>query len=135
MRPVFTLALCLLLTPLSLSAQDDDFPLARPPPVQHTDDIVPQSASDIAPGTGVAPAKTTGFIPEGEAPEPQVRIIDRGDRMIEEYRVNGKLYMVRIIPRIGIPYYLIDTDGDGAYDMRTTDLDSMAVPMWVIYSW
>jgi hypothetical protein len=43
---------------------------------------------------------------------------------------------VRIVPEVGKPYYLVDTDGDGQMDKRTDDLaDNMLVPSWVIYSW
>ena len=117
----------LLLIPTTGVTQDDDFPLARPPPVEELPPALPP------PDT---PAPTTsGYIPEGETPEPKVTIVHRANAVVEEYRINGKLYMVRVIPRIGIPYFLIDTTGDGNYDMRTTDLDGPSVPMWVIYSW
>lgn len=36
----------------------------------------------------------------------QVTIIQRGEDKIEEHRVNGELYMIKVIPRIGPPYYL-----------------------------
>jgi hypothetical protein len=32
---------------------------------------------------------------------------------VEEYRMNGVLYMVKVTPTVGPPYYLIDTTGDG----------------------
>lgn len=105
----------------------DDFPLAKPPPVRELPPPLPQPET---------PAPTTsGYIPDGEVPEPKVRIVHRANAVVEEYRVNGKLYMIRVIPRFGLPYYLVDTTGDGNYDMRTTDLDGPTVPMWVIYSW
>lgn len=119
------LQLLLLLVIAGAATADDDFPLAKPPPV-----------TPAPPPPADTPAPTTrGYVPADEAPEPEVRIIDRGDALIEEYRVNGRLYMVRIIPRFGLPYYLVDTNGDGSFDMRTNDLDSISTPMWVIYSW
>lgn len=121
----YPLLILFLLTLGSTAQADDDFPLAKPPPVTPA----PAPPTD-------SPAPTTrGYVPDGEEPEPQVRIIDRGDAMVEEYRINGRLYMVHIIPRWGIPYYLVDTNGDGSYDMRSNDLDSISTPMWVIYSW
>jgi len=64
--------------------------------------------------------------------EPQVTIIRRGEDKVEEFRVNGKLYMVKVTPPHGVPYYLIDDKGDGQM-MRQTPLDSgLRVPMWVI---
>lgn len=76
--------------------------------------------------------------PEGEsgAVEPEVTIIRREGGTIQEYRFNGRLYMVKVQPDKGIAYYLIDTDGDGELDVRYNDLhDNIMVPGWVIYSW
>ena len=38
--------------------------------------------------------------------ETQVTIIKRGEDTVEEHRVNGELLMIKVIPRIGPPYYL-----------------------------
>jgi len=64
--------------------------------------------------------------------EPQVTITKRGNDRVEEYRLNGKLYMLKVTPPHGVPYYLIDEKGDGAM-ARQNPLDSgLRVPMWVI---
>ena len=36
--------------------------------------------------------------------------------MIEEYRVAGQLTVVKITPRRGPTYYLVDSNGDGKLD-------------------
>lgn len=41
-----------------------------------------------------------------QLPEAEVTIIRRGQDIIEEHRVNGELLMIKVIPRIGPPYYL-----------------------------
>ena len=64
--------------------------------------------------------------------EPQVTIIKRGDDKVEEFRMNGKLYRIKVTPPHGTPYYLIDERGDGKFS-RHDSLDSgLRVPMWVI---
>ena len=64
--------------------------------------------------------------------EPQVTIIKRGADTVEEYRIGGKLYMVKVTPPHGKPYYLIDERGDGRFT-RQESLDSgIRPPMWVI---
>jgi hypothetical protein len=69
------------------------------------------------------------------AVEPQVTILKRGTDTVEEYRIGGKLYMIKITPVTGRPYYLVDHKGDGqfarqdAFDARTRP------PMWVIHTW
>jgi len=67
------------------------------------------------------------------APEPEVRIIQKGDNKIEEYRLNGRLYMVKVTPSIGLPYYLMDTDGTG--QMRQVNPSQrVIIPRWVLIS-
>jgi hypothetical protein len=67
--------------------------------------------------------------------EPEVRIIRRGEDMIEEYRSGGRLYMVRITPAKGRPYYLIDSDGSGILDTRREALEPAELVKWRIFSW
>ena len=72
----------------------------------------------------------------GEAIEPDIRIIQREDETITEYRVNGRLYMIKVVPSIGKPYFLIDQDGDGQMESRLSDIyQDLAVPQWVFFSW
>lgn len=65
--------------------------------------------------------------------EPPVTIIQQAEQTVEEYRANGKLYMIKIIPKIGVPYYLVDDLGDGKF-ARQESLDSgVRMPRWVIH--
>lgn len=74
--------------------------------------------------------------PVGESFEPEVRIIKRKDETVHEYRVNGQLYMVKVVPANGPAYYLVDQDGDGSLDSPGDQLDPMlVVPRWVIHRW
>jgi hypothetical protein len=68
--------------------------------------------------------------------EPEVRIIRREKETVEEFRIAGQLYMMRVTPVGGsTPYYLVDYFGDGNF-ARTASFDSgVRVPMWVIRSW
>lgn len=45
------------------------------------------------------------ILPDPEL-ETHVTIIKRGEDTIEEHRINGELLMIKVIPRIGPPYYL-----------------------------
>lgn len=66
--------------------------------------------------------------------EPEVKIIKQTDQTIEEYRVGGKLYMIKVTPKYGPPYYLVDDKGDGKF-ARQESLDSgFRVPRWIIKS-
>ena len=66
--------------------------------------------------------------------EPEVTIVKQSDLAIEEYRSGGRIYMIKVIPKVGPPYYLIDQRGDGKF-ARQESLDSgFRVPQWVIHS-
>jgi len=67
--------------------------------------------------------------------EPQITIIQRGGDKVEEFRMRGRLYMVRVTPPGGTPYLLIDQKGDGQFSTPTqgpADAHNLSVPMWVI---
>jgi len=76
-----------------------------------------------------------GSLESGEQIEPQITIIRQEDKIIEEYRVNNNLYMIKVTPVTGMPYYLIDFDGDGKLDVRKNELDDVIVPQWVLFTW
>ena len=69
--------------------------------------------------------------------EPQITIIQRGNNLIREYRLNGHLYAVKITPENGVPYYLIDADGDGYMEGQFFDNNDARVvaPQWVLHRW
>ncbi|MGB1799238.1 MAG: DUF2782 domain-containing protein [Gammaproteobacteria bacterium] len=71
----------------------------------------------------------------GENIEPVVTIIKKDDATIEEYRVNGNLYMVKVTPAVGPSYYLVDNNGDGQLNSRRHELDNVVVPTWVLFRW
>jgi len=90
-----------------------------------------------APSTAPPPPRTDSrpAPPEGESGlEPEVTIVTRGDVTFEEYRVRGRHYMTKVIPKNGKPYYLIDKEGSGQFRRSDTEA-TIAVPSWIIKSW
>ncbi len=82
---------------------------------------------------GIVPAQPASPADEGGAVVIQPRL---EEQRVEEYRLNGRLFMIKIIPKKGPPYYLIDSDGDGVMESRQDDLDpNMPVPSWVLLRW
>ena len=67
--------------------------------------------------------------------EPQVTIIKRGTDTVEEYRIAGKLYMIKVIPPHGKPYFLVDESGGGDFVRRDSMDSGLRPPMWVIHQW
>jgi len=99
------LLLTLMLSGLAVAASPAD----RPPELQPVPDGAP--SPDDAPGVTIKPS---------------------GQGSVVEYRSNGRLYMLKVIPKVGKPYYLIDQKGDGQF-ARQESLDSgMRPPMWVV---
>ena len=102
--------------------------------------LITSVAAQTSGEEGLAPVPAPPELPDplksGEAIEPQVTIIRRDDAIIEEYRLDGRHYMTRIIPAAGPAYYLVDRDGDGQMETRMSEIyDDFIVPQWVLFSW
>jgi len=79
---------------------------------------------------------TATIAEEDPSSGPDIRISPNKKQVIEEYRSNGRLYMIKITPKKGPPYYLIDADGDGDMETRRNDLTpNLLIPTWVLFSW
>jgi hypothetical protein len=105
-----TLLIAALAAALSASAQDPSKaqPIPEPPP--------PPPGFELDPGL-----------------EPQVTIRKRGEDTVEEYRISGKLYMIKVTPPGGRAYYLIDERGDGKFSRQDSHDSGIRPPMWVIH--
>jgi hypothetical protein len=79
------------------------------------------------------PPPPAGLEPD-PALEPQVTIIKRGTETVEEYRIGGKLYMIKVTPLNGPPFYLVDERGDGKFSRQESYDTGTRPPMWVIHT-
>lgn len=110
-RVLFSLAL-LLTTPAMADEKAN-----LPPDLQSLPDIPPPP-----PGVNL-----------DAAPEVEERIVVRPEGQSVEYRVGGKLFMIKVTPKIGAPYYLVDHKGDGSF-ARQEGLDSgIRPPQWILH--
>ena len=67
---------------------------------------------------------------ETAAAGPDVVIIAGKDRVVYEFRQNGQLRMLRVVPKWGKPYKLVPRDPTKGFgDLEKAD---MLVPEWVI---
>ncbi|RMD70454.1 MAG: DUF2782 domain-containing protein [Gammaproteobacteria bacterium] len=74
-------------------------------------------------------------VEQGEEMAPEVTIVPQKGGVIYEYRRGGQLYMIKVVPQVGLPYYLIDTDADGVWDKRLDDIAPYSVPQWILFQW
>lgn len=96
------------------------------------DDDLPNAETEQLPEVPELPMP----VKSGENLEPDITIVRKGKNTVQEYRHNGQLFMVKVIPDVGPPYYLRDTNGDGKMDVRSNQLDQGAeVNMWRIFEW
>lgn len=93
--------------------------------------VFAQGRTDLQPLPAVPPPPPE-MVPFDAALEPQVTIKKREGDTVEEFRVSGKLYMIKVTPSHGVPYYLMDRQGDGNFS-KMDSLDApVSVPQWVI---
>ncbi len=83
----------------------------------------------------IEPPEIPQQVESGEVLEPDVTIRKSEEETHYEYRINGQLYMVKVVPNVGPAYYLVDTDGDGTLESREQAIDEISVPRWVLFSW
>ncbi len=93
--------------------------------------------TEVLAQTGTPPrvpdVKPPAMEPLDDSLEPQVTIIRREGQTIEEHRVNGKLYKIKVTPENGVPYTLVDQRGDGSFaPVEAPGTPALSIPMWVI---
>jgi len=68
--------------------------------------------------------------------EPEVTIEEFSNRTEEAYWVNQRRAAIKISPKHGASYYIVDPDADGTYEMRRGGRDIDNKPsMWKVMQW
>jgi len=71
------------------------------------------------------------YIPSrAELAEGDVEIVVGEDRTVYEYRVNGRLLAIKIVPETGAPYYMVPADGGAHFE--SLDHKKKLYPQWVL---
>lgn len=65
-------------------------------------------------------------------PRQEITITQQSEQTVEEYRVGGRLYMIKITPKTGAPHYLVDDLSDGRFSYSQNIDPSFRSPRWVI---
>ncbi|MDX1451030.1 MAG: DUF2782 domain-containing protein [Oleiphilaceae bacterium] len=64
--------------------------------------------------------------------EPQITIRHEDKKTYYEYRVNGILKEIKVVPAVGPAYYLVPDDGGG---WIREERSNVLIPKWVIFKW
>jgi hypothetical protein len=132
------------------------FAPAQPPPDMDAPGTAPVAAAAIAiksgntvtasnpaavnvPNAASAPARVQassnkigdGPVASGMPELPVVTVRKEGNDTVEEYRRNGKIFMVRIMPTDGPAHYYVDRTGNGRLDRDP--LDNAPGPISPVY--
>ena len=83
------------------------------------------------------PPELPAPVQSGEALAPGVTAREEEGGTVREYRIEGRLYMIKVAPAAGVPYYMVDYDGDGSMETNVSTVrdEDVSIPQWLIYSW
>lgn len=87
---------------------------------------------DLQPLPDVPPPPKLSSVPATDDNEPQVTIRQEGENRIEEFRSKGRVYAIRVTPKVGKPYLLIDPDGKGTMTQAEDMGGGIRAPQWTI---
>ena len=66
--------------------------------------------------------------------DPKIIIRHGNNKTIYEYRINGELIEIKIVPKLGKPYYLVPAgSGDGTF--TRIESSALLVPSWTVHRW
>lgn len=97
---------------------------------------VGEGAAAAAPKQAVSepPPKATVIRPAGPPPEfrgPDITLIASEERTVYEFRQNGQLRMIKVVPKFGKPYYLAPRDPTTGFgDLEQAD---SLIAEWVLW--
>ena len=67
--------------------------------------------------------------------EPSVTIQQREKgQQVDEVREGGRVVALKVTPKDGPPYYLVDPTGNGHW-VRRNSIEPIAVPQWPLKTW
>ena len=82
------------------------------------------------------PVASKELIPPSEKPKLETKkTVKKGADTVDEYRINGKLFKMRVTPAKGPAYTLIDPKGDGNFIRSDGPEQKIATPTWVLLEW
>jgi|JTFN01.1.fsa_nt_gb hypothetical protein len=81
----------------------------------------------------LAPLAQAEVVDDPALTEPEITITHDGDNTYYEYTINGQLKEIKVVPRVGAPYYLVPAEGSQKF-IRVEE-SQLLIPKWVIFRW
>ena len=79
-------------------------------------------------------ASEVEILPPKNQDEDVIEIVEGKDRVVYEYRKNGLLTMIKVVPKDGgLAYYMVPADGSAHYE--SLEHDKNLYPQWIIVEW
>ncbi|MEO8935243.1 MAG: DUF2782 domain-containing protein [Burkholderiaceae bacterium] len=93
------------------------------------------ASKGLEPLPDIPPPPKMSNVPTPDDDEgPQVTIRQDGETKVEEFRTKGgKVYAIRVTPRIGKPYVLVDPDGKGTMIPAGEINGGVKAPQWTLF--
>lgn len=65
--------------------------------------------------------------------EDPIEIVQGKDRVVYEYRQNGLLMMIKVVPKRGLPYFMVPADGSPHFE--NLEHRKNLYPQWILVEW
>lgn len=79
-----------------------------------------------------APMVQAESMPQFDSNEPEITIRHGEDSTFYEYRINGELREIKVVPSTGKEYYLVPSDGG---EFIRADQSTLLIPKWILFRW
>jgi hypothetical protein len=96
--------------------------------------LLAAAAVPVMAQTDVPDERPPDLVPLDDSVQPEVTVVQREGETVEEYRLNGRLYKVKVTPASGEEQYiLIDHRGDGSFVRQEgSGMPGLSIPQWVV---
>ncbi|MBV1774763.1 DUF2782 domain-containing protein [Burkholderiaceae bacterium DAT-1] len=106
-------------------------------PVGQADRVDPKKTT-VPPPPPMPKEPAQAAVPDADkvaADKPVTTIVERENTKFTEYRVAGRLYMIKVEPKVGPAYYLYDENGSGLRPVTAPDNGQhLSPPRWVLFT-
>jgi len=110
--------------------------LSGPPVLAQQKDLEPLPPPELPTDEQRAKAEAAAKEKAELPPPDEITQREEGDKFITEYRRFGKVYMIKIKPKVGASQYMVDRDGDGRFETKTQDInEEFNLPKWRLGTW